>query len=122
MATVNGEIDKINARELYDGKENPLNIDFEKRIKFTCSFDNIQNYPFGMQVNETSQFYFYSNAKCRFLLILRKFCHDDSESHRTVACITTSLGLTTSSHSSTQWSWWIKVRRSLASISSTSGK
>ena len=48
---VSGEVDKIDVRELYDGKENPLNIDFEKRIKFTCSFDNIQNYPFGMQVN-----------------------------------------------------------------------
>ena len=48
-AEVNGEIDKIDVRELYDGKENSLNIDFEKRIKFTCSFDNIQNYPFGNQ-------------------------------------------------------------------------
>ena len=48
---VSGEVDKIDVRELYDGKENPLNIDFEKRIKFTCSFDNIQNYPFGMQVS-----------------------------------------------------------------------
>ena len=48
---VSGEVDKIDVRELYDGRENPLNIDFEKRIKFTCSFDNIQNYPFGMQVN-----------------------------------------------------------------------
>ena len=47
---VSGEVDKIDVRELYDGRENPLNIDFEKRIKFTCSFDNIQNYPFGMQV------------------------------------------------------------------------
>ena len=60
MATVNGEIDKINARELYDGKENPLNIDFEKRIKFTCSFDNIRNYPFGKQ--ECGLYFYLSGA------------------------------------------------------------
>ena len=51
LPVVSGEVDKIDVRELYDGKDNPINIDFEKRIKFTCSFDNIKNYPFGMQVS-----------------------------------------------------------------------
>ena len=51
LPVVSGEVDKIDVRELYDGKYNPINIDFEKRIKFTCSFDNIKNYPFGMQVS-----------------------------------------------------------------------
>ena len=50
LPIVSGEVDKIDVRELYDGRDNPLNIDFEKRIKFTCFFDNIKNYPFGMQV------------------------------------------------------------------------
>ena len=50
LPIVSGEVDNIDVRELYDGKDNPLNIDFEKRVKFTCSFDNIKNYPFGMQV------------------------------------------------------------------------
>ena len=58
--TVNGEIDRIDVRELYDGKENPLNIDFEKRIKFTCSFDNIKNYPFGKQ--ECGLYFYLSGA------------------------------------------------------------
>ena len=47
-------------REQYDGKENPLNIDFEKRIKFTCSFDNIKNYPFGKQ--ECGLYFYLSGA------------------------------------------------------------
>ena len=59
-ATVNGEIDRIDVREQYDGKENPLNIDFEKRIKFTCSFDNIKNYPFGKQ--ECGLYFYLSGA------------------------------------------------------------
>ena len=59
-AIVNGEIDKIDVRELYDGKENSLNIDFEKRIKFTCSFDNIKNYPFGKQ--ECGLYFYLSGA------------------------------------------------------------
>ena len=50
LPIVSGEVDNIDVRELYDGKDNPLNIDFEKRVKFTCSFDNIKNYSFGMQV------------------------------------------------------------------------
>ena len=105
---VSGEVDKIDVRELYDGRDNPLNIDFEKRIKFTCSFDNIQNYPFGMQVSQVTV----------------RHCNrrNENKHSRTAACTTTSLGLTTFSPSLIQWSWWTKARRSLVSISSSSGK
>ena len=49
-AELNGEIDKLDIREVYKGSENPFNILLEKRIKFTCLFDNIKFYPFGEQV------------------------------------------------------------------------
>ena len=39
----------LHPREIYDGKENPLNLNIEERFKFSCSFDNIKNYPFGLQ-------------------------------------------------------------------------
>ena len=47
---LNGEVDTLNIREVYEGSENPFNILLEKRIKFTCLFDNIRFYPFGEQV------------------------------------------------------------------------
>ena len=49
-AELNGEIDKLDIREVYKGSENPFNFLLEKRIKFTCLFDNIKFYPFGDQV------------------------------------------------------------------------
>ena len=36
-------------KEIYDGKENSLNLVIKKRIKFSCSFRNIKRYPFGSQ-------------------------------------------------------------------------
>ena len=83
LPIVSGEVDKIDVRELYDGKDNPLNIDFEKRVKFTCSFDNIKNYPFGMQVP-------FSGCNPVFL------DENDIKLFRTAACTTTSQGQTTS--------------------------
>ena len=47
---LNGEIDVLNVREVYHGRENPFNLLTEKRIKFTCLFDNIKFYPFGSQI------------------------------------------------------------------------
>ena len=49
-AELNGEIDRLDIREVYKGSENPFNIALEKRIKFTCLFDNIKFYPFGEQI------------------------------------------------------------------------
>ena len=46
---LSGKVDEIQLRELYLGTENPLEILFNKRILFSCSFDNINNYPFGTQ-------------------------------------------------------------------------
>ena len=46
---LSGENDLLHPREIYDGKENPLNLNIEERFKFSCSFDNIKNYPFGLQ-------------------------------------------------------------------------
>ena len=36
-------------REVYEGGDNPLNIFIERRIQFSCLFDNVRNYPFGTQ-------------------------------------------------------------------------
>ena len=80
---VSGEVDKIDVRELYDGRENPLNIDFEKRIKFTCSFDNIQNYPFGLQVslvkaNFSGRFLFNIPVPGLWIVLLHLWCGQQS--------------------------------------------
>ena len=46
---LDADIDLIQANEIYHGTENPLKISIEERIKFSCSFDNIKNFPFGKQ-------------------------------------------------------------------------
>ena len=47
---LNGEVDKLDIREVYYGEENPFTIYISKRIKLTCLFDNIKFYPFGDQL------------------------------------------------------------------------
>ena len=39
----------MDIKEIYSGKENPLTLLVKKRVKFSCSFDNIKNFPFGKQ-------------------------------------------------------------------------
>ena len=46
---LDGDIDQIKIKEIYSGQENPLTILVKKRVKFSCSFDNIKNFPFGKQ-------------------------------------------------------------------------
>ena len=53
---LSGENDLLYPREVYEGRENPLNLMIEERFKFFCSFDNIKNYPFGLQSCSLSVF------------------------------------------------------------------
>ena len=46
---LDADLDHIRANEVYTGVENPLKILIERRIRFSCSFDNIKNFPFGKQ-------------------------------------------------------------------------
>ena len=46
---MDAHFDHIRPNEVYDGGENPLKILIERRIQFSCSFDNIKNFPFGSQ-------------------------------------------------------------------------
>ena len=39
----------LNIKEVYEGSENSVNLLIKDRIRFTCPFDNIRNYPFGRQ-------------------------------------------------------------------------
>ena len=41
--------DYVQPSEVYAGRENPLQILMERRFQFSCSFDNIKNFPFGTQ-------------------------------------------------------------------------
>ena len=41
--------DVLNVTELYDGSNTPLVYYMEKNMEFFCKFDNIKNYPFGVQ-------------------------------------------------------------------------
>ena len=43
------DLDSVQARDIYNGRHNPLKIFLERRIEFSCSFDNIRNFPFGEQ-------------------------------------------------------------------------
>ena len=48
--TLDNDLDYVQqANEVYNGGENPLKMFFERRIQFSCSFDNIKNFPFGKQ-------------------------------------------------------------------------
>ena len=47
--TLDADIDHIQSNEVYTGEENPLKLTLEKRIQFSCSFENIHNFPFGVQ-------------------------------------------------------------------------
>ena len=42
-------LDSVRSSEVYTGQENPMKILIERRIKFSCSFDSIKNFPFGRQ-------------------------------------------------------------------------
>ena len=42
-------LDTIRSIETYEGKENPFKLTIEERVQFSCTFDNIKNYPFGQQ-------------------------------------------------------------------------
>ena len=53
---LSGENDLLHPREVYEGRENPLNLNIEERFKFSCSFDNIKNFPFGQQTCALSVF------------------------------------------------------------------
>ena len=46
---LDSNLDFIQANEVYVGEENPLKILMERRIQFSCSFDNVKNFPFGKQ-------------------------------------------------------------------------
>ena len=40
----------IFTKEIYKGSENPINLVFKKRIRFTCFFESVSSYPFKEQV------------------------------------------------------------------------
>lgn len=37
-------------KEIYKGSENPINLVFKKRIRFTCFFESVSSYPFKEQI------------------------------------------------------------------------
>ena len=48
--TLSGENDQVKVREVYSGKNNALMKVTKKRLKFACSFDYMESYPFKKQV------------------------------------------------------------------------
>ena len=42
--------------EIYEGASNQLELKMERRKRFTCSFDEIRNYPFGEQICQLTFF------------------------------------------------------------------
>ena len=49
VPALDSDLDSIHVNELYAGRNNPLKMVIEERVLFTCSFDNIKNFPFGIQ-------------------------------------------------------------------------
>ena len=46
---LSGGLDTLKVSEIYDGSEHSINILMKRKIKFTCPFEKIQDYPFGIQ-------------------------------------------------------------------------
>ena len=46
---LSGDTDEINVREVYSGEDFTLFMKMKKTSEYYCSFDNINNYPFGEQ-------------------------------------------------------------------------
>ena len=46
---LSGGLDTLKVSEIYDGSDHSINILMKRKIKFTCPFENIQDYPFGKQ-------------------------------------------------------------------------
>ena len=55
-----GYLDTDEVTEVYFGNENPVNLLLNNRVLFTCSFDNIKNFPFGQQKCHL-KFHLYGN-------------------------------------------------------------
>ena len=51
-----GGLDTLKVSEIYDGSDHSINILMKRKIKFTCPFENIKDYPFGIQ---RCSLYFY---------------------------------------------------------------
>ena len=49
VPALDSDLDSLHVNELYAGRHNPLKMVIEERVLFTCSFDNIKNFPFGKQ-------------------------------------------------------------------------
>ena len=62
--------------ELYDGRDNPISLFTRRRIRFTCSFDNIINYPFGSQ---TCKIIFYLQGADNALTVLSPYFIDKGQ-------------------------------------------
>ena len=46
---LSGGLDTLKVSEIYEGSDHSINILMKRKIKFTCPFENIQDYPFGIQ-------------------------------------------------------------------------
>ena len=46
---LSGGLDTLKVSEIYDGSDHSINILMKRKIKFTCPFENIKAYPFGIQ-------------------------------------------------------------------------
>ena len=57
--TLSGNLETHNVLEIYEGSQSPIIITSKKKMKFSCSFENIKQYPFG---NQKCSMYFYING------------------------------------------------------------
>ena len=49
-ATLTKDVDQLNPREIYQGKDTVIKFVMKQRMQFSCAFDNVVNYPFGSQI------------------------------------------------------------------------
>ena len=57
--TLSGNLETHNVLEIYEGSQSPIVIKSKKKMKFSCSFENIKQYPFG---DQKCSMYFYING------------------------------------------------------------
>ena len=70
-------LDRVQAREIYSGRENPMLLIIERRLKLTCSFDNIKNFPFGEQ-NCSMELALAGDARRQMILSIGQVRQEDS--------------------------------------------
>ena len=78
-AKLTGGLENLRVYEIYEGSHHSINILTKRKMKFSCPFENIKNYPFGIQ---KCSLHFYISGVANGLTKLD--CNIESPEQKTV--------------------------------------